>query len=142
MTTVSRVLAEKGSAVVTVNPEDNVRIVLRKMADANVGSVVVIESGKIVGIVTERSYARKVELQGRTADTTRVAEIMETRVIYARPSQTVQECLAVMIDRRLRHLPVLDGGKLVGMISIGDLGKSIVGEQKSEIDELVNYIHG
>jgi len=142
MTTVSQLLSQKDNAVLSVNPEDTVYIALRKMADANVGSVVVIDNGKVVGIVTERSYTRKVEVKGRTAYTTRIHEIMETKVIYARPDQTVQECLAVMIGRKLRHLPVMDGTKLVGMISIGDLGRSIVGEQKFEIDQLVNYIRG
>ena len=142
MTTVSQLLAQKDNTLVAVHPEDTVYIALRKMADANIGSVVVMENGQVVGIITERGYARKVEVKGRTSYTTRVHEIMETKVIYARPNQTVEECLAVMIDRRLRHLPVLDGTKLVGMISIGDLGKSIVGDQKFEIDQLVRYIHG
>jgi CBS domain-containing protein len=142
MTTVSQLLAQKDNTLVAVHPEDNIYIALCRMADANIGSVVVMQNGKVVGILTERGYARKVEVKGRTANTTRVHEIMETKVIYARPNQTVEECLAVMIDRRLRHLPVLDGTRLVGMISIGDLGKSIVGDQKFEIDQLVRYIHG
>ena len=142
MTTVSQLLAQKGHTVLSVDPEDTVYIALRKMADANVGSVVAMENGKLVGIVTERCYTRRVELKGRTSYTTRVRDIMETKILYARPDQTVQECLAVMIDRRIRHLPVLDHGELVGMISIGDLGRSIVGEQKFEIDQLVRYIGG
>ncbi len=140
MTTVSQLLARKGHKLVSVSPDDTVYAAIRKMADENTGSVVVIEGGKLVGIVTERLYARDVVLKGRTSAKTPVRDIMTTKVIYARPDQTVEECLAVMIDRKLRHLPVMDGAKLLGMISIGDLGRSLVGEQKFTIDQLVHYI--
>lgn len=142
MTTVKQVLADKGSDVTTVGPADTVHTAIRKMAESNIGSVVVTEGGKVAGIVTERLYSRNVELKGRTAQETPVRDIMETRVIYARPEQTTEECLAVMIDRKLRHLPVMEGARLLGMISIGDLGRSMVGEQKFTIDQLVHYIQG
>jgi len=142
MTTVSQLLGQKGHKIFSVGPNDTVSTVIRKMADENIGSLMVIEGGKLVGIITERLYARNVELKGRTSDTTRAREIMETKVIYARPDQTVEECLAVMISRRLRHLPVMDQSAVLGMISIGDLGRSMVGDQKFTIDQLVHYIQG
>jgi CBS domain-containing protein len=142
MTTVSQLLARKGNRIFAVGPDDAVYAAIRMMADENVGSVLVMDGNRVVGIVTERLYARNVALKGRTSATTRVGEIMETRVIYARPDQTVEECLAVMITKRLRHLPVIDQGRVLGMISIGDLGRSIVGDQKIAIDQLVHYIHG
>jgi len=142
MTTVSQLLAHKGNRIFSVGPDDTVFAAIRMMADENVGSVLVMDGDKVVGIVTERLYARNIALKGRSSDATRVGEIMETKVIYARPDQTVDECLAVMIAKRLRHLPVIDQDRVLGMISIGDLGKSIVGDQKFTIDQLVNYIHG
>ncbi len=142
MVTVNQLLGQKGGKVVSVGPDDTVFAAIRKMADENVGSLVVVDGDKLVGIITERLYARNVALKGRSSDTTRVRDIMETRVIYARPEQTVDECLAVMITKRLRHLPVMDQGHLLGVISIGDLGRSIVGDQKFTINQLVHYIHG
>ncbi len=142
MPTVNQLLAQKGNRIFSVGPDDTVYAAIRMMADENVGSVLVMDGDKVVGIVTERLYARNVALKGRTSDTTRVREIMETKVIYTRPDQTVDECLAVMIAKRLRHLPVIDQDRVVGMISIGDLGRSIVGDQKLTIDQLVHYIHG
>jgi CBS domain-containing protein len=142
MTTVSQLLAQKGNSVFSVGPDDTVYAAIRLMADENVGSVLVMEGDKVVGIITERLYARNVALKGRASNATPAREIMETKVIYARPDQTVDECLAVMIAKRLRHLPVMEEGRLLGMISIGDLGRSIVGDQKFTIDQLVHYIHG
>lgn len=142
MTAITQLLGQKGHGVVSVGPDHTVFAAIKKMADENIGSLPVIEDGKVVGILTERLYARNVELKGRRADTTLVRQIMVTKVIYARPEQTVEQCLAVMIDRKLRHLPVIDKSGLLGIVSIGDLGRSIVGDQKSTIDQLVHYIQG
>jgi CBS domain-containing protein len=113
------------------------------MAEKGIGSLVVIDNERLVGIISERDYARKVVLQGRTAQTTLVRDIMTSRVIYARPEQTVQECMAVVTEKRIRHLPVMDGDQLIGIISTGDLIKSMISEQQFIIEQLENYIaHG
>jgi len=142
MTTVRQLLVDKGHKVHTVGPDDTVFDAIRKMADEDVGCLCVCEGDKPVGIITERHYARDVVLQGRGSPTTRVRDIMETKVLYARPDQTVEECMAVMTDKRVRHLPVIDQGKLIGVISIGDLVKSKISDQKFLIDQLVHFIHG
>jgi CBS domain-containing protein len=141
MVTVRQLLTEKGNRVLSVVPDSTVFDAIRKMADENVGCLVVCEGDRPVGIVTERHYARNVVLRGRGSPTTKVREIMDTDVLYARPDQTVEECMAVMTDKRVRHLPVLDEGKLVGLISIGDLVKAIIGDQQFLIDQLVQYLH-
>jgi CBS domain-containing protein len=141
MVTVRQLLTEKGSRVFSVAPDSTVFDAIRKMADENVGCLVVCEGDTPVGIVTERHYARNVVLRGRGSPTTKVREIMETDVLYARPEQTVEQCMAVMTDKRVRHLPVMDQGKLVGLISIGDLVKAIISDQQFLIDQLVQYIH-
>jgi CBS domain-containing protein len=142
MTTVQQLLAQKGRTVLSVSPEDTVLVAIKKMADENVGSLVVLEEGKLVGIITERDYARNVFLKGRSSPQTRVGEIMERNVIYVRPSQSVEECMALMNDKRVRHLPVIDGGTLLGIVSIGDLVKSIIRDREFVIKQLEHYIHG
>jgi CBS domain-containing protein len=142
MVTVQQLLTEKGPQVFAVDPESTVFEAIKKMADENVGCLVVCERDKPVGIITERHYARNVVLRGRGSPTTKVRDIMDTGVLYARPDQTVEECMAVMTDRRVRHLPVLEEGKLVGIISIGDLVKAIISDQQFLIEQLVQYIHG
>jgi CBS domain-containing protein len=112
------------------------------MADNDVGSLLVIEQDALVGIITERHYARDVVLKGKTSPATPVREIMEKDVVTVRPEQRVEECMAIMTERRVRHLPVIEGGKLVGIVSIGDLVKSIIGNQKFVIAQLEHYIHG
>ena len=112
------------------------------MANENIGSLVVLEEGKLVGIVTERHYARNVILKGKTSAMTPVRDIMSTRVICARPEQSVEECMAVMTERGVRHLPVLERKQVIGMVSIGDLVKSIIGDQKFIIEQLEHYIQG
>jgi CBS domain-containing protein len=107
-----------------------------------VGALVVIEDRKPVGIFTERHYARNVFLKGRRSPTTSIRDIMNTRIVCATPEQTIEECMAVMTDKRIRHLPVLDHGKLVGIVSIGDLVKSKIADQEFTIEQLVHYIHG
>ena len=142
MTTARQVLDEKGGNVCSVGPDDTVYDAIRKMAEENIGSLVVVENDKPIGIITERQYARNVVLKGRASPTTRVRDIMESKLLYARPDQSVEECMAVMTDKRIRHLPVLDQGKLIGIVSIGDLVKTTISDQKFLIDQLVHFIHG
>ena len=142
MKTIQQVLDKKGHEVLSVGPDNSVFDAIKKMADKDVGSVVVIDDGKPVGIFTERHYARKVFLEGRTSPTTRVGDVMETRVVCAWPEQTVDECMAVMTEKRVRHLPVLHHKKLVGVISIGDLVKSKIADQEFAIEQLVDYVRG
>ncbi|MGB8577874.1 MAG: CBS domain-containing protein [Pseudolabrys sp.] len=140
MATVRQLLNEKGPDVFTVGPGETVFDAIRKMAEKNVGSLVVCEGPKPVGIITERHYARNVFLKGRASPSTLVREIMETQVLFARPDQTVDECMAVMSDKKVRHLPVIDQGKLIGIISIGDLVKNIISDQKFTIEQLTHFI--
>ena len=115
---------------------------LKMMAENNIGSLVVLEDCKIVGVITERDYAREIALKDRTAPGTPVREIMSTKLTCARPDQSVQECMAVMTAKAVRHLPVLDRGRLVGIVSIGDMVKSVIGDQKFIIEQLEHFIHG
>jgi CBS domain-containing protein len=142
MTIVRQLLNEKPPGVHTIGPDSTVYDAIAKMAERDVGSLVVMDGDKLVGIITERHYARNVVLKGKASPTTPVRDIMERRVICARPDQTVEQCMAVMSGRRVRHLPVLEGKKVIGIISIGDLVKSIIGDQKFIIDQLEHYIQG
>jgi CBS domain-containing protein len=142
MTTVQNLLDRKGHEVWSVGPSDTVLDAIRQMAERDVGALAVVEDGKLVGMFSERHYARNVFLRGRASPTTQIAEVMETRVAFAQPGQTVEECMAVMTDERVRHLPVLSDGKLTGIISIGDLVKSTIAEQQFTIDQLRHYISG
>ena len=112
------------------------------MAEKELGALVVMEGAQVVGLISEREYARKIVLLGRTSPTTRVKEIMISPVVYSHLDQPIEECMALMTEKRTRHLPVIEDGKLVGMISIGDLVKSIISEQKFIIEQLVRYISG
>lgn len=140
MTTVNQLLAEKGRRILAISPSDTVLDAIKKMADNNVGSLVVLEGEKLVGIVTERHYARNVFLKGKSSPKTTVGEIMSTHVVCAGPKQSVEECMAVMTEKRVRHLPVLDENRVIGVISIGDLVKSIISDQKFVIEQLERYI--
>lgn len=142
MTSVRQLLDHKGRKIWSIHPDATVFDAVAKMAEKDVGSLVVMEGDKLVGIITERHYARNVVLKGKTSPATPVRDIMERRVVIARPEQTVEQCMALMSDKRVRHLPVFEGKKLVGIVSIGDLVKSIIGDQKFTIDQLVHYIHG
>ena len=142
MTTIRQLLREKGHKICSVGPESTVYDAMRKMADEDIGSLVAMEGGKIVGIITERHYARNVVLKGRTSPATRVRDIMENEVLYAQPDQSVEECMAIMTDERVRHLPVIEQGKEIGLVSIGDLVKSIISDQKFTIDQLEHFIQG
>jgi CBS domain-containing protein len=142
MTTIRQLLREKGQKVHAVSPDDTVFDAVRKMADENIGSLVVMEDARIIGIITERHYARDVVLKGRTSPATRVRDIMETKVLYAQPDLSVEECMAIMTDKKVRHLPVIEQKKPIGIVSIGDLVKSIIGDQKFIIDQLEHFVRG
>ncbi len=142
MTTIMQVLDSKGHGVLTVQPDDTVLHALERMASQNVGAVIVTENDAPVGIFTERDYARSVILKGRSSPTTPVRDVMSSEVIFVRPEQTVDECMAIMTDKRFRHMPVLEEGKLVGIVSIGDLVKSIIDQQEFTIEQLKGYIGG
>ncbi|MGH8655118.1 MAG: CBS domain-containing protein [Gammaproteobacteria bacterium] len=142
MKTLRQLLDEKGHEVVSIAAGDSVFDAIKLMAEKGIGALVVMDGLKLVGVVSERDYARKVILQGRSSHTTSVREIMSAPVVCASPEHTVQECMALVTDKRIRHLPVLQGAELVGMISIGDLVKSIIAEQQFVIEQLENYIAG
>jgi CBS domain-containing protein len=142
MTTVQQVLDSKGSDVLYISPDATVFDAIARMAERDVGSLVVMDGDELVGVLTERHYARNVFLKGRSSPKTLVREVMEEDVFIARPEQSVEQCMALMTDRRVRHLPVLEGKKLIGIISIGDLVKSIINEKEFIIDQLEHYIHG
>ena len=142
MTTVRHLLARKGGEIWSIGPGDTVFDAIKKMADKNVGSLVVMEDGRLVGIITERHYARDVVLKGRASPKTRVREIMEPNVVYVRPDHTVDQCMALMTSKMVRHLPVIEDENLLGIVSIGDLVKSIIRDQKFVIEQLEHYISG
>ncbi len=143
MKTAAQILSSKPDRTIhTITPAASVYDALKLMADKNVGALLVIEGEKIAGIITERDYARKMILMGRASKDTPVRDIMASEVLYVRPDQTSEECMALMTENRIRHLPLIDGGKLVGLISIGDLVKDIISEQRFTIDQLEHYIRG
>ncbi len=142
MKSVKDVLKSKGNDVWAVKPDDTVFDTLKLMAEKEIGALLVMEGDKLVGIVTERDYARKVILEGKSSQTSSVAEVMTKKVLCVTPTQTIDECMALMTDKRARHLPVLDHKHVVGVISIGDLVKATIYEQKVLIDQLQNYISG
>ncbi len=139
---VSQLLEAKGHTVWTITPDTTVFEALKLMADRNVGALLVVEGEKLVGIFSERDYARKVILKGKASREIPVDEIMSTRVVFVRPNQTIDECMALMTEKRIRHLPVLQSGKLIGLISIGDVVKTVISEQEFIIHQLENYISG
>lgn len=141
MTTVHHLLDRKGRALYGVEPEDPVLEAVRMMADHHVGALLVMRGTALAGIVSERDYARKVVLLGRSSAETPVWQIMTSPVITVRLDESVQDCMRIMTDCRIRHLPVLDGGRVVGMISIGDLVKAVIEEQQQTIEQLESYIH-
>lgn len=142
MTAISDIIDRKGAMVLSVDHEDSVLDAIRLMADVNIGAVLVTQGNLISGIFTERDYLQKVALDSRSSKDTRVSEVMSTPVITARPQDTVQECLEVMTNCRCRHLPVVDGEELLGIVSIGDLVKRVLDEKESEIEQLSHYIAG
>jgi CBS domain-containing protein len=142
MTTIRQLLDQKGSNIWSTHPDATVFDAIAKMAEKDIGSLVVMEGEELVGIITERHYARNVVLKGKTSPATPVRDIMERHVAIAQSGQTVDECMAVMSEERVRHLPVVEGKKPIGIVSIGDLVKSIIGDQKFVIVQLEQYIHG
>jgi CBS domain-containing protein len=142
MHTVGELLREKGGQVWTIGPQATVYEALELMAGKNIGSVVVIDHGDVAGIFTERDYARKVVLEGRSSKTTAVGELMTTDVLYVNPDDTIDNCMALMTGKRLRHLPVMENGKLVGVVSIGDIVKVVISDREFTIRELERYITG
>jgi CBS domain-containing protein len=142
MQTVADILSTKGDTVWTIAPDTTVYDALRTMADKNVGALVVVAGEEIVGLISERDYARKVILQGKTSRQTPVTEIMARNVHFVRPGQTIEECMEQMTDKRVRHLPVIDNERLAGIISIGDVVKAIIDSQDATIKHLENYITG
>jgi len=140
--TVKHLLAQKGRNLWTIEPDATVLDAVAKMAEKDIGSLVVMDGEKLVGIITERHYSRNVILKGKASPNTLVRDIMERNVIYVRPEHSVERCMAMMTDKRVRHLPVLDGTKVIGIISIGDLLKFIISKQEFDIDQLKHYIQG
>jgi CBS domain-containing protein len=142
MKTVRELLKVKGYDIWAVAPDDSVYGALKLMAEKNIGAVLVLEAGALVGILSERDYARKVIFKGRLPEGTPVREIMTERVLWVGPDQTVEECMALMTDKRVRHLPVFEDDQLIGVISIGDVVKAIISHQEFMIEQLERYITG
>jgi CBS domain-containing protein len=142
MASVQKLLEEKGGTVLSIGPDDSVFDAIKSMAENGVGALVVLEEGKMVGIISERDYAHKVILKGRASKETPVRDIMTTEVFCARADHGIDECMVMMSEKRIRHLPVVAGETVVGMISIGDLVKTIIAEQKYTIEQLESYIYG
>ncbi|MCA9968871.1 MAG: CBS domain-containing protein [Anaerolineales bacterium] len=143
MATVGQLLMTKGSDVWAVGPDDTVFAALQLMADKNIGAVMVLEGDRVVGIMSERDYARKVILQQRASRSTPVREIMTADVVFVRPELSLEKCLALMTDKRIRHLPVLHtDSELAGIVSIGDVVKAVIEQQKVLINHLEDYISG
>ncbi len=140
MRNVNQILEAKGVRIVAVPKEAPVLEVIRLMAEHHIGSVLVMQGDELVGIATERDYARKVILQGRSSADTPVAQVMSSPVVTVGPTDTAQTCMALMTERKIRHLPVVENGQLLGLISIGDLVKAVIEDQRQEIAQLQQYI--
>ncbi len=143
MKSVAHILQEKTQkAIFSIAPDASVLDAVKMMAERSVGALLVMEGDKLLGVISERDYARKIVLMGRSSDKTPVRAAMSSPVMYVHPEQTNEECMVLMTENRLRHLPVMSDGKLIGLISIGDLVKDIISEQKFIIDQLEHYIRG
>ncbi len=142
MKTVKEILEAKGTEIWSVQPSDTVLESLKLMADKGIGSLLVMDGEKLMGIVTERDYARKVILEGKSSKDTSVSDVMTRKILCVSPERTVDECMALMTDKRARHLPVVDHKRVVGVVSIGDLVKTLINEQQILIDQLQHYISG
>ena len=140
MQTVRQLLVQKRSGLITVGPDATVFQALQIMAEHDIGAVLVMDMGDVLGIFSERDYARRIVLQGRTSAGTKVRDIMTSKVVYVMPEQTVADCMALMTEKRFRHLPVLEDDKVLGLLSIGDLVRATIDEQQFVIEQLVNYI--
>lgn len=142
MKSVKHILDSKGHDIWSLHPNDSVLDAVRLMAEKEVGALLVMEGAKLVGIVSERDYARKVILKGRSSEDTHVAEVMTANVLYVHPDETVDDCMALMTEKRIRHLPIVEGDRVIGVLSLGDLVKAVIAEQKFMIDQLEHYISG
>jgi len=142
ISTVEEILQHKGHEVWSIGPKDTVLDALKLMAEKDIGALVVLHDNRLVGIISERDYARKIVLKGKASISTRVKDIMTDKVYYVSPRTTIEECQALLTEQSVRHLPVLDEGKLVGIISIGDVVKAIIDEQEITISQLSDYITG
>ena len=142
MKLVQHLLAAKGEQVISIAPDASVLDAIKLMAEEGIGALVVLDGEALAGIVSERDYARKVILKGRSSEATAVADIMTAEVLTATKDSTVDRCMAMMTDKRCRHLPVVDEDRVIGMISIGDLVQAIIADQKEEIEQLEQYIAG
>ncbi|ROO27325.1 CBS domain-containing protein [Salinisphaera japonica] len=142
MTTINDLLRDKPRDIWSVSPDDSVYDALQLMADKNIGAVLVMDDKHLVGLLSERDYARKLILANKASRDTAVRDVMTTRVAYVAPSKEVEECLALMTDKRFRHLPVMDEGRVVGLVSIGDLVKAIIEKKQFMIEQLESYISG
>jgi CBS domain-containing protein len=142
MTTVRQLLEGKGSEVASIGPDNSVHDAMQLMAAKNIGALLVLQDGKLAGIVTERDYSRKAYLQDKLAKDIRVSEIMTPQVAYVSPDYTAEDCMALVTEMRIRHLPVLENKSVVGIISIGDLVKDAISGQEFTIHQLERYIHG
>jgi len=140
MPSILQVLASKGSHVWSISPDATVFAGLTLMAEKNIGALLIIEDGKPVGIMSERDYARKIILEGRSSRETRIRSIMTTRLVWAHPSDSVEHAMALMTRERIRHLPVVDGDSILGLVSIGDLVKAMIDQQQFTIEQLERYI--
>jgi CBS domain-containing protein len=140
MQTVRQLLERKSGELISVSPDATVFQALQIMAEQDIGAVLVMDMGDVLGIFSERDYARRIVLQGRTSAGTKVRDIMTSKVVYVGPQQSVAECMALMTDKHFRHLPVMEAGHVIGMLSIGDLVRATIEEQQLVIEQLVNYI--
>src|SRR4051812_40068556 len=141
MSLVRQLIDRKGPTLYSVEPDDPVLEAIRQMADHHIGALLVMKGTELKGIVSERDYARKVILHGRSSAETPVSQIMTFPAITVSPGQTVQDCMKLMTERRVRHLPVVEGGRVIGMVSIGDLVKAVIEDQQQTIEQLESYIH-
>jgi len=141
MKTVKDVLKSKGNKIISITPEESVFNAIKLMSESKISSLLVLKSSKLVGIITERDYAWKVILRGKASKTTQVREIMTSNILYVEPSKTVEECMAIMTEKRIRHLPIMENGELLGLVSIGDLVKALIEHQKFIISQLEHYLH-
>jgi CBS domain-containing protein len=142
MLQVKHLLADKGHRVFAIGPDDPVLAAVRMMADHYIGALLVMRNDELVGIVSERDYARKIILQNRSSAETPIRDIMSSPVVTVRPDDTTDTCMRICTERRVRHLPVVEGGKVVGVLSIGDLVKAVIDAQTREIEQLQRYIAG
>jgi len=142
MKRVKEILATKGDEIWAVGPEQTVYDAIHLLAEKKIGALAVTDGGRLVGIISERDYARQIILKGRSSNNTLVKDIMSSDVITATPTQEIHACMKLMTDKRIRHLPIMVEDKLVGMISIGDLVRAIIAEQQSTIGDLEKYISG